>query len=322
MPVVHYRPRVAVAVPPVTVTKVVATTKPATHLPATVVKPSAPVVVSVAKTAATTKVVIPTKATASAAASAVRSIALPLTSSIAPSTTQLSSETTPSTTPATVAKVTAAPGTLVASHTTTSASASASPSASLSPSSSSSTSVVATGIIGGLAGVILTGLLVAFFFRRWNRDRRTRSRSHDSMNFDAKTFRRSAVMLDNDSPPPPRVPEFSSGTNFRSVPMGYHGHQTLIVQHQYPYTVHAPPSHRYPYSPDTPTPSPVGGYSTPEYPYPISSNPFYIPPGVQQGYPPESHRQSIRSAREPPTLSQAPHYHYQNEHNEDAYGGM
>ncbi|KAJ7268169.1 hypothetical protein B0H12DRAFT_1097362 [Mycena haematopus] len=315
MPIVHYRPRfpaAVVAVPPATLTKPVVPTKPTIPVPPVTAKTSPTrAVVTPTKTAVTTKPVVPptTKATVPVTPPVVPSTTLPLTPSttssvpIIPSTTPLSSSSTP-TTPI---NNTASKATLIASPGAPSTSSSAS----ASPSSATSVTALAAGIIGGLAGVIITGVLVAFFLRRWHRDRRARSPSRDSMNFDAKNFRRSGIMLE--SSPPPRVPEFGT-PSVRSVHMDYprtHSRQNLIPQHQYqqyqqPF-MHSQPQSASPYSPYSPdNPTQVGGYA-----YPIPANPSYMSPGPQD-YPPELHRQGIAGA--------APHYQYQN--NEDAYGGI
>ncbi|KAJ7813892.1 hypothetical protein B0H14DRAFT_1431106 [Mycena olivaceomarginata] len=315
MPIIHYRPGRAPAVVVVpTTTKAVV--KPTTPLPATVKKTTA-VVAPTAKVPATTKAVVPpTKAT------------LPATT--------LPATTLPATTPAVVPTTTLPLVRFTTAFWRTrpnhvgfrppasprrpsrqalqplrrrpllywppwllsSPSPSPSPSTSVSPSSSTSVTAVAAGVIGGLVGIAVTGLLVAFFLRRWHRDRR---RSRESINFDAKHFRRSAVMLDS-SPPSLREPEFRNGS-VRSMRMDYHPPTVVHMHHPYPY-IHPQPS---PY-PDTPS------YGTPEYP--IAQNPFYVPAG-QQGYPPPMHRQGSGGH---PGAVPPPHYHYGN--HEDAYGGM
>ncbi|KAJ7319435.1 hypothetical protein DFH08DRAFT_970815 [Mycena albidolilacea] len=298
----------AVVVVPTTTKAVV---KPTATLPATVKKTTA-VVATTAKVPATTKAVVPpTKATLPATtlpATTLPAITLPATTpAVVPATTlplTTSKPPTPIAPTTTTPLTTSSPATsstatsVLASLAASSPSPSPSPSTSVSPSSSTSVTAVAAGVIGGLVGIAVTGLLVAFFLRRWHRDRR---RSRESINFDAKHFRRSAVMLDS-SPPSLREPEFRNGS-VRSMRMDYHPPTVVHMHHPYPY-IHPQPS---PY-PDTPA------YGSPEYP--IAQNPFYVPAG-QQGYPPPMHRQGSGGH---PGAVPPPHYHYGN--HEDAYGGM
>ncbi|KAJ7926239.1 hypothetical protein B0H13DRAFT_1862509 [Mycena leptocephala] len=309
MPIVHYRPRVEDAVAPAA--PITTAARPTTKVaPTTKVKTSTRVIVSeTAKATATTKVVVPaTTTTVPVTPSVIHSTTLLptatsiITSSI--STTQLTSSLK------TTLSTSVAPTKTIAAKVSSVALISPSVSSSASASTSSSTSfpAVAAGIIGSVVGVMLTGLLVAFFFlkanvsqRRWNR-RRSRVQS---INFDAKNFRRSAIMLENSYTP--RAPEFSSSTSIRSVPMDHR--TTMHAHHQYSY-MHPPPSA---YTPDTPS------YGTPEYA--ISPNPFYAGP-VQQGYPPEMHRQGSYTNGGHPGVVPPPPPHYNYENNEDAYGGM
>ncbi|KAJ7627840.1 hypothetical protein DFH06DRAFT_1442688 [Mycena polygramma] len=324
MPGVHHRPRFPAAVVTGPVTPIVATAKPTVVKP-TVVKPTTPLPVT--KTPAQTTKVIPptTKATAPIVVPTKPTVPVTPSSVIIPPTLPLtiSSTTTTSSTsvipistiptskstlasPSSAANTVAAKGSAVAR---VSPSVSASPSTSSVPSTSSSTSVpaVAVGIIGGLVGVVLTGVLVAFFFRRWNR----RSRIRDSINFDAKNFRRSAIMLE--SPRPPQEPDFGrGGGSIRSVPMDYH-HTPPVVHQQYPY-MHAPPTT---YTPNTP--------SYPAADYAIPANPFYSPPAYQ-GYPPDLNRGSFQNGSHPvaapPPPPPAPQQQYYHDNHDDAYGGM
>ncbi|KAJ7649061.1 hypothetical protein DFH06DRAFT_1135316 [Mycena polygramma] len=339
MPEVHYRPRFPAAVVTGPVTPIVATAKPTVVKP-TVVKPTTPLPVTKTParttkvipptTKATAPVVVPTKPTVPVTPSSVIiPPTLPLT--ISSTTTTSSSSVIPISTiparnsnnsktskstlasPSSAANTVAAKGTAVAR---VSPSVSASPSTSSVPSTSSSTSVpaVAVGIIGGLVGVVLTGVLVAFFFfltgllqRRWNR----RSRIRDSINFDAKNFRRSAIMLE--SPRPPQEPDFGrGGGSIRSVPMDYH-RTPPVVHQQYPY-MHAPPTT---YPPNTP--------SYPAVDYAIPANPFYSPPAYQ-GYPPDLNRGSFQNGSHPvaapPPPPPAPQQQYYHDNHDDAYGGM
>ncbi|KAJ6537674.1 hypothetical protein B0H19DRAFT_1382413 [Mycena capillaripes] len=310
MPVVHYRPRAsgaAVAGPvALPTTPVVATTKPVKPVPPTTVNTSTR---STAKATATTKVVPTTAKTSIPATPSVIPITSPpiTTPSLTPSPTTSSTVIPTTASSSTLTSLTAHPKTTpskVSSVVSISASASASGSTVPSPSSSTSVTALTAGIIGSLAGVALTGMLVAFFFRRWNR----RSRTRESMNFDAKNFRRSAIMLD--SPRGPQPPEFSSGgASIRSGRMGYQ-HTSMVAHPQYSY-MHAPPS-AYTHSPDTPNYGHAG--------YPIPPNPFSVPP-VHQGYPPESHRQgSFHGGHPGAAPPPPPHYPYENYN--DAYGGM
>ncbi|KAF7341140.1 hypothetical protein MVEN_01848600 [Mycena venus] len=306
MPIVHYRPRVpaaAAVVPPAT-TKVVV---PTTPLPPTKVRTSTRVVVSTARAAATTKVV-PVLPTTTHIIATTPTVALTTTQPLTTSSSLISSSTIPlitstTTTPRTTPVKTAVKATSVA-FSSSPAAALASPSTSVSPTSGVSGGTIAAGVIGGLVGIAVTSIVVAFVLRRWHRNR---SRSRESMNFDAKNFRRSAVMLE--SSPPPLPPDFGSRTSVRSVPMAmdYRHHQTSMVAHHYPY-MHAQAMHS-PYTPDTPS---YG--SSPDYHIP--PNPFYVPPR-SQGYPPEMHRQGSGGGL---PGAAPPHYHYEN--HEDAYGGM
>ncbi|KAJ7052379.1 hypothetical protein C8F01DRAFT_1090603 [Mycena amicta] len=75
---------------------------------------------------------------------------------------------------------------------------SSSPSPSTTPSSAASVSTIAATIVSSIVGLAIAGLLVAFVLRRWNRQCRARARD-SIVNFDAKAFRRSAHLLDDDA---------------------------------------------------------------------------------------------------------------------------
>ncbi|KAJ7917737.1 hypothetical protein B0H13DRAFT_1870041 [Mycena leptocephala] len=314
MPVVHYRRAAVASVPPATTKNAVVTTKksPVTKVP----------VVPTAKTVATAKVppttVVPSTTTAVPPTTV---IVLPSSSSIIPSPTLPPVRTTAQ-----------LPTKTAAAHTSTVSSAS--PSVSVPPSSTSAFSItpIIAGIAGSLAGVAVTALLIAFFFRRWNR--RSRGRGRESINFEPKAFRRSALMLED--PRPPRAPAFSNGNgSIRSVQMDYqhamaagYGHPPMAPYHQYPVMMQSPTSV---YTPDSPRfgtlDSAAPRYATPEYFSPQQQQPhqYYAPP-VQQGYPLEFHRQgslppgdSTHLGASP--LPSQPHHQYA-ENNDDAYAGM
>ncbi|KAJ7052388.1 hypothetical protein C8F01DRAFT_1170988 [Mycena amicta] len=172
---------------------------------------------------------------------------------------------------------------------------SSSPSPSTTPSSAASVSTIVAAIVTSIVGLAIAGLLVAFMLRRWNRQHR--ARAHESIvNFDAKTFRRSAHLLDDPSSPlPPPNPHFTgTGTraSMHSVYSGQSAHTTVVAYTPYPYgaglnasvtpavavaspvTVmythdthpsfaQAPPAEYYGYSSGTPVPSPGPGYAPP-----------------------------------------------------------
>ncbi|KAK7038342.1 hypothetical protein R3P38DRAFT_3182437 [Favolaschia claudopus] len=326
MPGVHYRPRVPVPVPAAAAaatSKVVTTAKK----PVTPVRPTATVkkpTTTAKTTVPTTKAVLPTSKTV------ITPVPPSTTSPILPSTTSEESSTTKPILPSTTASDSET--TPLPSDSSTSPPIAPSPSGdvardgaalpsssnTIAPSGSASVPAVTAGIIGGLVGIAITGFIVAFFLRRWRRDRRRLHR--DSLNFDAKTFRRSAIMLEDTSsmtPPPPRAPEFGAGSrsSIRSVPMNYHQPAMVVVQQapsQYSY-MHAQAAQPSPYTPDTPGYGVLGGleYHTPQNMYYTTAVPV-----VQQGYPPEMHRQM--SGGHP--VGAPPSYRYDT--HEDPYGGM
>ncbi|KAJ7756098.1 hypothetical protein DFH07DRAFT_821111, partial [Mycena maculata] len=293
MPVVHYLPRVAASA-------VVATEK-ATAEP--IVKPTIPIVTTAKTTAIakTSPVVAPPATTlAKPISSVVPSSTLPITTSsvITTATTTpliLTSQSTPLATSTTPAKTTTAPTSMVASASA-STSPSASASATVSPSSSSSVTVLTAGIAGAVAGVVITALLIAFFLRRWNR--RGRRHGRESINFSAKEFRRSAQMLQD---------PFHNPGSVRSMAMDYQ--HAPMPAHQ-PYALMDSPTPGYFSNTNTPRHS-ASGYLTPH-------NQFYAP-SLQQGYPPQFHQQGgFRTDGHP---GPAPHAHYYEENEDQAYGG-
>ncbi|KAJ7052392.1 hypothetical protein C8F01DRAFT_1171004 [Mycena amicta] len=107
---------------------------------------------------------------------------------------------------------------------------SSSPSHCTTPSSAASVSTIAAAIVSSIVGLAIAGLLVAFVLRRWNRQRRARARE-SIVNFDAKTFRRSAHLLnDPSSPLPPPNPHFGGNSSRASS-----AHTTVAAYTPYPY---------------------------------------------------------------------------------------
>ncbi|KAJ7147862.1 hypothetical protein C8R43DRAFT_524556, partial [Mycena crocata] len=333
MPRVHYRAAAAAGGKETVVTRPVA--RPTVTKPV-VTKVTKPVVVVTPKPTkviptTTAKVIPPTKILPTTTAPVVptTSSIIPLTSPTLPLTTITSAATstlptllsTTSTPRTTVAKATGVPTSKVAVASPSSAPATT-------PSSSTSVTPIIAGIAGSLAGVAVTAILIAFFFRRWNR--RTRQ-GRESINFDPKEFRRSALMLEDPRP---------HASSVRSVPMDYRQASmapapALNQYQQYP--VHAPSSPGFYSAPQyfgTP-PDVHQYYGSPAVDY----HQPYAAPGVEQGYPPPSHRQSSFSSMHPgvapqPATTQyrdaaSPHYashpqaqHRYAENNEDAYGGI
>ncbi|KAJ7073565.1 hypothetical protein C8F01DRAFT_1097749 [Mycena amicta] len=271
-------------VPVKTTAKVVAPVK--TTAKATVVKPTVPV-----KT--TAKVILPTLPT---------SLSLPVVSPVLPTTSLPLSPSSP-VLPSTSSTLPTTSSALPSSSTTSLPAAtkspvvksapkpSSSPSPSTTPSSAASVSTIAAAIVSSIVGLAIAGLLVAFVLRRWNRQRRARARE-SIVNFDAKTFRRSAHLLDDPSSPlPPPNPHFTgTGTraSMHSVYSGQSAHTTVAAYNPYPYGAglnasvtpavavaspvmythdthpsfaQPPPAEYYGYSSGTPVPSPGPGYT-------------------------------------------------------------
>ncbi|KAJ7048815.1 hypothetical protein C8F01DRAFT_1266608 [Mycena amicta] len=117
-------------------------------------------------------------------------------------------------------------------------SSSPSPSPSTTPSSAASASTIAAAIVSGIVGLAIVELLVAFVLRQWNRQRRARARE-SIVNFDAKTFRRSAHLLDDPSSPlPPPNTRFggnSSRASLHSVYSSQSAHTTVAAYNPYLY---------------------------------------------------------------------------------------
>ncbi|KAJ7480187.1 hypothetical protein B0H11DRAFT_1916306 [Mycena galericulata] len=87
---------------------------------------------------------------------------------------------------------TLAPTTITNTLTSTPTLASASASASSSPTPTTSGSSIAAAIVGSLVGALSLCLIIAFFLRRWNRNR-SRARARESINFAPDEFRSSAM---------------------------------------------------------------------------------------------------------------------------------
>ncbi|KAJ7049376.1 hypothetical protein C8F01DRAFT_1183617, partial [Mycena amicta] len=168
---------------------------------------------------------------------------------------------------------------------------SSSPSPCTTPSSAASVSTIAAAIVTSIVGLAIAGLLVAFVLRRWNRQRRARARE-SIVNFDAKTFRRSAHLLDDPSSPlpPPNLHFTGTGTraSMHTVYSGQSAHTTVAAYTPYPYGAglnasvmpavafaslvmythdthpsfaQPAPAEYYGYSSGTPVPSPGSGYA-------------------------------------------------------------
>ncbi|KAJ7140430.1 hypothetical protein C8R46DRAFT_1361283 [Mycena filopes] len=295
-------------VPVKTTAKVVTTAK----VPVTPTKPVVPVVPT------TTKPIVPVTTPSLPVSVPIVSPSLPLTTltsvttPIAPLSTS-SPVTTPSLTPST--PTTPSPSNTILADA--GASASPSPSSSVSPTSSTSVTAVAAGVIGGLVGVIITGVIVAFFFRRWH-GRRSRARGRESINFDPKSFRRSGVMLPEDPlPGAPRPFAHSSSSSVRSVPMDYN--RPMQQQQGYPSPYMQPSPYGSGGYADTP------GYRTPELQYPVQ-HAFYGGAGAPMSMQaPQDPMHMASAGYPPPQQAQAQAHHYPGPYHastDDAYGGM
>ncbi|KAJ7048795.1 hypothetical protein C8F01DRAFT_1188278 [Mycena amicta] len=228
---------------------------------------------------------------------------------------------------------------------------SSSPSPSTTPSSAASVSTIVAAIVTSIVGLAIAGLLVAFMLRRWNRQHRARARE-SIVNFDAKTFRRSAHLLDDPSSPlPPPNPHFTgTGTRASMHSVAVASPVTVMYTHDtHPSFAQAPPAEYYGYSSGTPVPSPGPGYAPPMQ-MQMSQGyaaPGYVPsvhsihpmhsvqslPQPYGGYPPEMHRQpqqpqNVNRFSPPSQMVQMqqhehPGYHQQQHYStDDVYGGM
>ncbi|KAJ7187614.1 hypothetical protein GGX14DRAFT_547154 [Mycena pura] len=244
-----------------------------------------------------------------------------------------------SSTPISTLSTISSPSTIPVHSTKAQASAVASASVTAVPSpaaASISATTVAVAIVSSLVGLAISGLIIAFFLRRWSRKRKDRQR--ESMNFHPSTFRRSAVMLEDPLPPRVHAHDFGAGASFRSgsAQSDYRdsAHTAVAAFHQYPYGM--------PASAATYTPQHYSSAAAPasaEY-YNYGASQAYAPPqnlgyappvqqvGIPVGYPPELHRQGafpgvpVHPSQMPPPPPPAHYQHYSAEDNDDAYGGI